>query len=142
MIGESGVDVPRPIFTGCDTYGVTSSGASRGTNLQSNVTADVFGTWTNVGAATSRDYRGLMVSHQAQNINALNARNFVIEAGFGGAALVRVLANTDTVENWNIALNAQAVVRKVAAGTQLQARIACALGGQSQTPSVAFHCFY
>lgn len=52
-----------PTFSGCDAYGITSSGASNGTSITPGASGTE-GSWTNVGSTTSRIYRGLMLVMQ------------------------------------------------------------------------------
>lgn len=140
--GESGASVPKSVFSGCDTYGANSSSASVGTSLSSNASANTFGSWTNVGGTTTRDYKGFCVSHQAQNATVLNNRVYIIEFGYGGMALSWCMAASGTNETWATAFEAQAVIQNIPAGTQLQARVSCGTASNTETPSVAIHCFY
>ncbi len=139
---QAGGSLPVAIFSGCDTIGVTSSGASRGTNISSNASASTFGSWTNVGSTTGREYKGFVVSHQPQNTSTLNARGFILEFGYSSIALCRAVALQSTAETWTVPITAPAIVQNIPAGTQLQARVSCSTASNTETPSVAFHCFY
>lgn len=141
VVGQSGASLPYPVFSGCDTYGA-NTGASTGVALSSNASADTFGSWTSVGSATSRGYKAILISHQGFATTTANARSFVIEGGYSSAALIRLAAFSTATELWAAPINAQAVYQNIPAGTQLQARIACATASNTDTPSVAFHCFY
>lgn len=138
---ESGASLPKTIFSGCDTYGA-STAASTGVALSSNASANTFGSWTNVGSITSRDYKAILMSHQGFASASVSARNYVLEGGYNSTAMMRLLAAASNAETWMAFLNSQLVVQNIPTGTQLQARIACATASNTDTPSVAFHCFY
>lgn len=139
--GESGSSVPRPIYSGCDTYGIDLS-TSKGVELTSNASSNTFGSWTNVGGTTSRNYQALVVSSQVPASSTVNGRSYLVEGGYGSAAYMRFLAGTSTAETWAVAIPAQYVGQNIPSGTQLQARISCKTAENTDLPSVAFHCFY
>lgn len=141
MWGESGSSTPRPIYSGCDTYGIDLS-TSKGVELASNASANTFGSWTNVGGTTSRNYQAILASSQVPANATVNNRTYVIQLGYGSAAYIQMLAGTTTTETWAVAIPAQYVGQNIPSGTQLQARISCASAANTEKPSVAFHCFY
>lgn len=139
--GESGSSMPRPIYSGCDTYGIDLS-TSKGVELTSNASANTFGSWTNVGGTTSRNYQAFLISAQVPALTTVSNRAYLIEGGYSGAGYMRIAAGTTTNETWGAAIPAQYVGQNVPSGTQLQARISCGTASNTELPSVAFHCFY
>lgn len=141
MWGESGSSAPRPIYSGCDTYGIDLS-TSKGVELTSNASANTFGSWTNVGGTTSRNYQAILISAQVPAITTVNNRVYIVEGGYSSTGYMRLAAGTSTNESWGTAIPAQYVGQNIPSGTQLQARISCGTASNTELPSVAFYCFY
>lgn len=141
LAGVSGATVPTGIFSGCDTYGVTAA-AVKGTNLSSNASANTFGTWTNIGSTTTRDYKGLLSSFQGPDSVTVNGRGYIFEAGYASTALLRSAWATTTGETTTQHVPDRLVVQNIPAGTQLQGRISCITASNTDTPNAAIHCFY
>lgn len=139
--GESGSSVPRGVLSACDVYGADAS-TSKGVELTSNASANTFGSWTNVGSTTSRDYKAVAFSMQAPASTTVNSRSYIIEFGIGSTAFARAYGGTSANETWSTAIPAMPVVRNIPAGTQLQARISCGTAANADLPSVAMHCMY
>lgn len=141
MWAESGASAPRPIFTKCDVYGVDTSN-STGTNITTSASANTFGSWVNVGATTTRDYKAFGIGFQGKNVSTLSTRSYILEGGFGSTAFMRAVLNTSTAESVITNVSAQVVTQNIPAGTQLQARASTDAAANTETPQVAFYCFY
>jgi hypothetical protein len=117
---------PSLCFRGIDIIGGNQA-ASQGTSVTGGNTS-AFGSWTNIGSTTTRDYHGVMPLIQGtMNTNA-TALSYWAEIGYGSAALTGApdwrffMSNSE----YSFGPVPDGFFRaKIPSGTQLQMRMAC-----------------
>jgi hypothetical protein len=117
---------PALCFRGIDIIGGNQA-ASQGTSVTGGNTS-AFGSWTNIGSATTREYHGVMPLIQGTMNGAATALSYWAEIGYGDA----VIPNSP---DWRFFMSNSEYSfgplpngffrAKIPSGTQLQMRMAC-----------------
>jgi hypothetical protein len=124
-------DRPRMTFSGVDCLGGSPS-TSRGTSVTPGNTGS-FGSWTNIGSATTRAYSGILPLMQGFETGTVTANAYAIEAGINSSKL-------SGSESWRWNVTAAEITfgpnpsawhyAQIPISTQLQVRAAATATGQ------------
>lgn len=138
---RSGKFLNHPCYVAADAYGVNSSGASVGTSVTPGA-SNAFGSWTNVGSTTSRDYRGVLCLIQGRMADTTEqSTRLYVEFGYSSTTLGghkwRYIGEEASMGPGFI----MPVAAPIPSGTQLQVRIKSNLGSP-EACDAALYCFY
>ncbi len=123
IIYAFGSSVPAPAnITAMDAYGPDTS-ASHGVNLTPDASAGTFGSWTNIGSPTSRDYKALIPMYGGNVDDTATNEALIVEFGESSTAFARYAAFMNILEGGAGLYPPTMIQRAIPAGTQLQARI-------------------
>lgn len=111
----------------------TNPAASSGTTIAAGAGSAAFGSWTNLGSALGADCGAIQMGTCGDDDTSWSTNEFFIELGRGSAAIPGLGPLFRSQSSSEIAVWTQAGLnfRRLAAGTQLQARAASSLGGSS-----------
>ncbi len=127
------------LFSGCDAYGVNSSGASAGTaHTPGNTGAE--STWGNLGSTASKSYGAILPLIQVGTVTTLTAIAYHWELGIGSVTLAEWYFMGNTGEYINGPYPAEPAAVNIASGAQLQVRAEAS--GTAIAFDVAAYCFY
>ncbi len=127
------------LFSGCDAYGVNSSGASAGTaHTPGNTGAE--STWANLGSTASKSYGAILPLIQVGTVTTLTAIAYHWELGIGSVTLAEWYYMGNTGEYLNGPFPSEPAAVNIASGAQLQVRAEAS--GTAIAFDVAAYCFY
>lgn len=131
-----------PVYTRCDAYGITDSGASNGTShTPGNSGAE--STWASLGTTLSRNYRGFMfLAHGTLTVTAMTLIHYHWEIGYnsGAPVLGEFWYTGNTAERTIGPFPNFPIAASLASGTQMQVRGEAS--GTAQAYDVGLYCFY
>jgi hypothetical protein len=135
LSGGSGLNFP--MYSGCDAYGVNSSGDSSGTSHTAGNTG-AESAFANIGSTTSKAYKAIMFRCHPTNTTTTNIA-YHFEAGIGSTTLCEWYVLNTTTEETTI-FPQYPFPTRIPSGAQLQIRGEAS--GTAQAMDVAFYCFY
>lgn len=132
-------DMRGELFSGCDAYGVTSSGASTGVSHTPGITG-AESSWASLGSALSRDYGAVLLLVQGAASTTENAIAYHFEVGISSTTLAEWYWMGNTGEYLVGPVPPEAASLSLPSGSQLQVRAESS--GTAQAHDVAAYCFY
>ena len=134
----SGASSPAHKFTVVDTYGV-STASSQGTSVTAGL-SNAFGSWTNVGSTTTKDYGGVFLIAQG-NTSALSNNMYYFEVGISSTTLARWYIRFQSGEVVLGQIPGVPYFGHIPKSSQLQVRSACNNSGSVDSLGVGLYCF-
>ena len=126
------------LLVGCDAIGITSSGNSRGTSVLSG-NSGTEGSWTSIGAPTTRDYWAL--SLLVQGTNTIHSQlGYHLEVGINSTTIMEYFVVSTINETIGGPMPMFPILQPIVAGTQLQVRGECS--GTAEALSCALYALY
>jgi hypothetical protein len=126
-----------PVFTGCDAYGISSSGASTGTAHTPGASGSE-STAADIGSTTSKQYKGIMIGLHSANTTT-TARGYHWECQIDSTTIAEWYELANTTEEIFTFPTFPYMVR-IPSGKQLQVRAESS--GTAVAHDVAFYCLY
>lgn len=126
-----------PSFTSCVTYGADES-TERGTELAAPASANTWGAWTEITAATTQPIYQMGVGFNGPNNNTWTSASNFIEVGYGGAGsevslysgIYFTTLNSETLNEMLPMGHIIPVLTPLPAGTRIAARHHCTITTQ------------